>query len=121
MCAPMVLYRIEASPTAAHLMSQIPGLRHRVEETLGGIYETAVELVRLHGEHFIPLVGEPMRLTLGNFVIWYQLDVENARAKAVFIEMLPRTVQLERGGESPLAEATDAGADDGASTKSVAS
>jgi hypothetical protein len=117
----MVLVRIDASPTAAHLMSQIPGLRHRVEETLGGIYETALELVRLHGAHFVPLVGEPMRLTLGNFVIWYQLDVPNARAKAVFVEMLPRAVQLDRGSESPLVEATDGEADDGASGKSVAS
>ena len=79
-------YRIDATLTAAHLLSQIPGLRPRVEEVLIGILETADEIRRLHGVDFGPSAKDPMRVHIGNHVIAYLLDLDRRTAKVVFVE-----------------------------------
>jgi hypothetical protein len=84
----MPVTRIEASLTAAHLMNHIPGLRHRVEEALGGIIESAVEVARAHGVHVMGSPQDPMRLHIGNYVVWYYLDAMNCSAKVVYVEMV---------------------------------
>ena len=85
----IVLYKVDATLTAAHLMSQIPGLRHRVEETLTGIIETAEEIRRLHGHDLSMMTNEqPMRLHFGEYIISYLLDLDRRAAKVVFVEMV---------------------------------
>lgn len=113
----MAVYRIEASPTAEHLMSQIPGLRHRVEEVLGGVLETAVQFARLHGQQIMGSPADPMRLHVGNYVIWYFLDATNAAARVVYIEMASREDQAQRAG--PLSSTPRQG-DDAEDAESVA-
>ena len=71
-------------------MAQIPGLRHRVEEALTGIIETAVEFAHLTGQHAIGSSTDPLRLHVGNYVVWYFLDAVNSSAKVVYVEMLSR-------------------------------
>lgn len=105
----MAVHRIEASPTAEHLMNQIPGLRHRVEEVLGGALETAVQFARLHGQQIMGSPADPMRLHVGNYVIWYYLDATNASARVVYIEMSPREDQVQRAG--PLSSTPQQGDD----------
>ena len=81
-----MLYRVEASLTAGHLMSQVPGLRARVEETLHGILETAEEIRRLHGTDFSDAVQQPMRVHIGSFIVSYTLDIDRCAAKVLFLE-----------------------------------
>jgi len=71
-------------------MAQIPGLRHRVEGALAGIIDTAVEFAHLTGQHAIGSSTDPLRLHIGNYVVWYFLDAANASAKVVYVEMLSR-------------------------------
>jgi hypothetical protein len=85
-----MLYKVDASLTAGHLLSQIPGLRHRVEEMLIGILETAEQIRTLQGVDFRSTAEEPMRLHVGNYVVSYLLDVDRRTAKIVFIEMVSR-------------------------------
>ena len=84
-----MLYRVEASLTAAHLMSQAPGLRHRVEEALIAILEAAEEIRLLNGyDPSAATVESPFRLHVGNWVVSYLLDLNRRTAKVVFVEML---------------------------------
>ena len=85
-----MLYKVEASLTAAHLMSNLPGLRARVEEMLSGILETAEELRRLQGMTFETTTEQPMRVHIGNYIVSYMIDVDRRTAKVVFVEMVSR-------------------------------
>jgi hypothetical protein len=82
--------RIEASPTAAHLMANIPGLRRRVDEALAGVLEAAMEIQRLQDHKLIGTNDHAMRLRVGNFMVSYLLDVEHGSAKVVYVEMITR-------------------------------
>jgi|SRR5882724_9824495 len=85
----IVLYKVDVSLTAGHLMSQVPGLRHRVEEMLTGIIETAEEMRRLNGLDLSVLnVEKPMRLHVGDHIISYLLDLDRRAAKVVFVEIV---------------------------------
>jgi hypothetical protein len=83
-----MLYKVDASLTAGHLMSQIPGLRARVEEMLMGILETADAINQLQEINFESTVDAPMRVQVGNYIISYLLDVRGRKAKVVFVEMV---------------------------------
>ena len=87
---PYMLYRVEASRTAEHLMTQVPGLRARVEEMLTAILETAEQIRQLEEVDFRTTVEEPMRLHIGNVVVSYLLDLDRRTAKVVFVEMVSR-------------------------------
>ena len=87
----IVLYKVDANLTAARMMSRIPSLRHRVEEMLTGIIETAEEIRRLHGHDLSMMtIEQPMRLHLGEYIISYLLDLDRRAAKVVFVEMVTR-------------------------------
>lgn len=88
-------------------MNQIPGLRHRVEETLGGVVESAVEFARLSGQTVIGSPSDPMRLHVGNYVVWYYLDAANASAKVVYIELISRESQGAVSAMEPADEDDD--------------
>jgi len=81
--------QVEASLTAAHIMTNIPGLRQRVEEMLTGILETAEEIRRLRGID-ATTTDQPMRVHIGGYVISYLLDLDRRIAKVVFVEMVSR-------------------------------
>jgi hypothetical protein len=77
-----MLYRVDASLTASHLMSQIAGLRARVEEMLMGILETADAINQLQEINFESTVDAPMRVHVGKYIISYLLDVKGRKANA---------------------------------------
>ena len=83
-------------------MTQIPGLRHRVEEALGEVMESAVEFARSYGHHVLR-PDEPMKLRIGNFIVWYALDTTRASAKVVFIEVASREEATARRNDDASA------------------
>src|SRR5712671_3322820 len=85
-------YRIEATNEASNVLAAKPKLRQRIEETLTGILETAEELRRRGEGTFSGASEQPMRVHVGDFVIWYVLDLERHTAKILLID---------RAGELP--------------------
>src|SRR4051812_45336166 len=97
-----MLYKVEATLAAGQLLSRVPGLRHRVEEMLTGILETAEELRRLQqGMDFAP-DGAPMRVNVGQHVVGYVLDLDRRSAKVVFVEPARRQDPNAGSGERGL-------------------
>ena len=81
-----MVYRIEASTTAADLLAAKPLLRQRVEEMLTGILETAEELRRTGQHAFSDIAEQPMRVHVGGYLIWYALDLEGRSAKILLVD-----------------------------------
>jgi hypothetical protein len=81
-----VILRVEATLDAELLMASRPGLRARAEEMLEGIFETAQELRRIHGEEFASLGEQPMRVHVDKYVLSYILNLERRMAKILFVE-----------------------------------
>jgi len=89
--------RIEATTEASDVLAAKPSLRQRIEEMLSGILETAEELRRTGQGSFSDDSEQPMRVHVGDFVIWYVLDLERHSAKILFIE---RAAKLPKGSSN---------------------
>lgn len=92
-----MLYRIEATTEASEMLAAKPKLRQRVEEMLTGILETAEELRRTGQGTFSGASEQPMRVHVGDFVIWYVLDLERHSAKILLID---RASELPEGSSN---------------------
>jgi mRNA-degrading endonuclease RelE of RelBE toxin-antitoxin system len=79
-------YRIEATTEASDTLAAKPKLRQRVEEMLTGILETAEELRRTGQGTFSGTSEQPMRVHVGDFVIWYVLDLDGHSARILLID-----------------------------------
>ena len=89
--------RIAASTTASNVLAAKPSLRQRVEEMLTGILETAEELRRTGQGTFSGTSEQPMRVHVGDFVIWYVLHLERHTAKILLID---RAAALPEGSSN---------------------
>jgi mRNA-degrading endonuclease RelE of RelBE toxin-antitoxin system len=89
-----MLYRIETTNDASDVLAAKPKLRQRIEEMLTGILETAEELRRRGQGSFSGASEQPMRVHVGEFVIWYVLDLERHTAKILLID---RAAELPEG------------------------
>ena len=78
--------RIEASTTASNVLAAKPSLRQRVEEMLTGILETAQELRRTGQHPFSGISEQPMHVRVGDYLVWYVLDLEHGSAKILLID-----------------------------------
>ena len=78
--------RIEASATASSILAAKPSLRQRVEEMLTGILETAEELRRTGQHPFSGISEQPMHVRVGDYLVWYVLDLEHGSAKILLID-----------------------------------
>jgi hypothetical protein len=79
-------YSIDATATAMAAMAQVPGLREKVEQMLRAVLETALELRRLQASQIDMLTkNDAMRLHVGDFAVWYVLDVDRRAAKVVSV------------------------------------
>lgn len=68
-------------------MDVIPGLRNEIQRTLSGLYQTAVELGRMHpGAHSAD--DRFMQIRIGDYRVSYVLDVDRAMARVMFVEPL---------------------------------
>jgi hypothetical protein len=83
-----VLYRIEANLTAGEQMSHLPGLRPRVEALLTGILETAHEIHRSQGIDVGLPAREPMHLRIGDYAVYYLLEIDRRMARIVGVETM---------------------------------
>jgi hypothetical protein len=89
------MFRVEASHSASLLLDVIPGLRVRVEHTLKGLFETAVELRRLdRSAHSFE--DRFMQIRIGDYRVSYLLDVDNASGRIMLIEPVEGGGDLER-------------------------
>ena len=79
--------RIDAVPTAAEILARVAGVRERVNETLEGILETAIEICRLHGSE-LRFDDVYMRVRVAEYMISYTLDLDGRSACIVFVEKL---------------------------------
>ena len=89
--------RIEATIAASDALAAKPKLRQRVEEMLTGILETGEELRRTGQGTFSGTSEQPMRVHVGDFVIWYVLDLEHHSAKILLID---RAVEIPKGSSN---------------------
>jgi len=89
--------RIEATIAASDALAAKPRLRQRVEEMLTGILETAEELRRTGQGTFSGASEQAMRVHVGDFVIWYVLDLERHSAKILLID---RASELPEGSSN---------------------
>ena len=74
------MYSVDATPTSAQVLAKVPGLRAQVEEVLHGILATAEEIRRL-----LDLSGH-LRVQVAGHTICYVLDLDQRRAKVLFVE-----------------------------------
>lgn len=79
------MFRMEASPTAALALDTIPGLRRQVESTLRGLFDTAVELRRMHGRAF-DTSDRFMSIRVGDYMVSYLLDLDASLVRALLVE-----------------------------------
>jgi hypothetical protein len=78
------MYSVDATPTSAHVLAKVPGLRGRVEEVLHGILATAEEIRRLQG-CALDLRGH-LRVQVAGHTISYLLDLDQRTAKVLVVE-----------------------------------
>jgi hypothetical protein len=86
----MPVFQVEFTLMAGHQISDVPGLRQRVEETLTGILETAEEIRRAHGFRFGLSPEDPLRVHVGGYLVSYSLDLDQQLAKVLLMERAKR-------------------------------
>jgi hypothetical protein len=78
------MYSVNATPTAANVFAEVPGLRARVVEVLNGILATAEEIRRLQGRT-LDLSGH-LRVQVAGYTVSYVLYLDRRAAKVLFVE-----------------------------------
>lgn len=80
--------RIEASASASLLLHVMPGMQALVERTFTEMFESALELRKLHGAFAAD--DRFLRMRVGDYVVSYLLDVDAALVRIMLIEPVRR-------------------------------